>query len=62
MSNTIAKLAQDILDRMIDHEMDPEPQYEPELEALAPMQKRLIKQSLNALINGEYLDNPLEGC
>ena len=62
MSNTIAKMAQDILDRMVDHELDPEPQYEPELESLTPMQKRMIKQSLDALINGEYLDNPLEGC
>ena len=62
MSDTIAKMAQDILDRMVDHELDPEPKYEPELEALTPMQKRMIKQSLDALIKGDYLDNPLEGC
>ena len=62
MSDTIAKMAQDILDRMVDHELDPEPKYEPELEALAPIQKRMIKQSLNTLIKGDYLDNPLEGC
>jgi hypothetical protein len=46
---------------MLDHEMDPEPQYEPELESLCPMQKREIKASLVKLIKGDYLDNPLEG-
>ena len=62
MRITIAKMAQDLLDRMVDHEVDPEPQYEPELEALTPMQKREIKASLQKLIKGDYLDNPLEGC
>lgn len=62
MRITIAKMAQDLLDRMVDHENDPEPMYEPELESLTPMQKRMIKQSLANLANGEYLDNPLEGC
>jgi hypothetical protein len=61
MRMTIAKMAQDLLDRMLDHEMDPEPQYEPELESLNPMQKREIKASLVKLIKGDYLDNPLEG-
>jgi hypothetical protein len=62
MHMTITKMAQDLLDRIVDFECDPEPQYEPELEALTPMQRREIKASLDKLIRGEYLDNPLEGC
>jgi len=58
---TIAKMAQDLLDRIVDFEEDPEPQYEPELMRLTPMQNRLIKQSLTQLVRGDYLDNPLEG-
>lgn len=54
-------MAQDLLDRIVDYEEDPEPQYEPELESLARMQRQGIKSSLNILIKGEYLDNPLEG-
>lgn len=61
MRITITKMAQDLLDRMIDYELDPEPQYEPELEILSPMQRNSIKLSLDKLIKGEYLDNPLEG-
>ena len=62
MRITITKMAQDLLDRMVDYELDPEPQYEPELEALAPAVKREIKLSLSKLIKGDYPDNPLEGC
>ena len=58
---TIAKMAQDLLDHIVDFEEDPEPQYEPELMRLTPMQNRLIKQSLTQLVRGDYLDNPLEG-
>jgi len=61
MPITITKMAQDLLDRIVDYEEDPEPQYEPELESLARMQRQGIKSSLNILIKGEYLDNPLEG-
>ena len=61
MRITITKMAQDLLDRMVDYELDPEPQYEPELESLSYMQRSSIKASLNILIKGEYLDNPLEG-
>ena len=62
MRITITKMAQDLLDRMVDYEIDPEPQYEPELERLTPAQKRLIKNCLNQLVRGEFPDNPLEGC
>jgi len=58
---TIAKMAQDLLDRIVDFEEDPEPRYEPELTRLTPMQNRLIKQSLTQLVHGDFLDNPLEG-
>jgi len=61
MRMTIAKMAQDLLDRIVDYELDPEPQHEPELQVLTPMQRRSIKSSLDTLIRGEYLDNPLEG-
>jgi hypothetical protein len=62
MRITIARMAQDLIDRIDDYNNDPEPQYEPELEALQPGQIKSIRRSLDTLARGDYPDNPLEGC
>ena len=62
MRITIARMAQDLIDRIDDYNNDPEPQYEPELEALQPAQIKMIRRSLDVLARGDYPDNPLEGC
>lgn len=49
---TISKMAQDLLDRMIDYEVDPEPMYEPELEALNNADKQAVRSALVLLIKG----------
>lgn len=59
--STLAKMAMDLIDRIDDYTSDPEPQYEPELEGLAPSQIRMIRAHLNFIVQGWHLDNPLEG-
>lgn len=58
---TLTKMARELVDRLDDYILDPEPQYEPELENLTRDQIRLIRINLDTIIRGVYPDNPVEG-